>query len=150
MMTLEQQTAVVNEALTWLNTPYHASAGLKGIGVDCARSLYNVYRAVGMCDEINIPPGPSRQFIKNADAKYLETVQKYAVEIAKDELTPGCIVMFRMKDLPIFTHGAIVITVDPLVILHAVIKQGVILSSINEGFVRGAVERKYFSLKAAV
>jgi hypothetical protein len=35
------------------------------------------------------------------------------------------------------------------VILHAVINQGVILSSINEGFLRNAVEKKYFTLKAA-
>jgi hypothetical protein len=39
------RAAVVKEALTWLGTPYHHHARVKGVGVDCARLLCAVYEA---------------------------------------------------------------------------------------------------------
>lgn len=43
--------AVVAEALTWLRTPYHHAARIKGVGVDCAQFLIAVYAATGLIDD---------------------------------------------------------------------------------------------------
>lgn len=42
---------VVAEALSWLGTPYHHGARLKGIGVDCAGLLIGVSKALGLKPE---------------------------------------------------------------------------------------------------
>lgn len=39
---------VINEAATWLRTPYHHCADVRGAGVDCAMLLVRVYQACGL------------------------------------------------------------------------------------------------------
>ena len=46
------RAAIVAEATTWLGTPYHHCADVKGAGVDCAMLLVRVYAACGLT-----PPG---------------------------------------------------------------------------------------------
>jgi hypothetical protein len=47
------RAAVVQEALTWLGTPYHHHARVKGVGVDCAQQLCAVYEACGCVPHID-------------------------------------------------------------------------------------------------
>lgn len=42
------RAAVVAEARTWIGTPYHHQARVKGVGVDCAGVLIGVARALGI------------------------------------------------------------------------------------------------------
>lgn len=42
---------IVEEARSWLGTPYHHHAMVKGAGVDCAMLLVAVYGAVGLLPE---------------------------------------------------------------------------------------------------
>ncbi len=37
----------VQEALTWLGTPYHHQGRIKGVGVDCGTLICEVYEKVG-------------------------------------------------------------------------------------------------------
>ena len=39
---------IVDEALTWVDTPYHVGACLKGIGVDCAQLIAGIGLACGV------------------------------------------------------------------------------------------------------
>ena len=48
-----QRAAVVAEALTWLGTPYHHHGRLRGVGVDCAMLLAEVYCACGIIAAID-------------------------------------------------------------------------------------------------
>lgn len=41
----------VAEAMTWLGTPYHHQGRVKGVGVDCATLLCEVYKEVGLMDK---------------------------------------------------------------------------------------------------
>ena len=38
-----ERQAVAQEAISWLGTPYHPHAGIKGVGVDCGHLLIEVY-----------------------------------------------------------------------------------------------------------
>ena len=48
----------VAEAMTWLGTPYHHQGRVKGIGIDCATLLCEVYEVVGLIDHLNPRPYP--------------------------------------------------------------------------------------------
>ena len=41
---MKTREEVVNEAASWIGTPVHQNAMVKGAGVDCGRLLYAVYR----------------------------------------------------------------------------------------------------------
>lgn len=46
--TLIDRYAVVTEARTWLGTPFHHQARLKGVGVDCVGLVIGVARSLGL------------------------------------------------------------------------------------------------------
>ena len=45
--------SIVAEALSWEGTPYHHHGRIKGVGVDCAMILAEVYHAVGLLGHAN-------------------------------------------------------------------------------------------------
>jgi cell wall-associated NlpC family hydrolase len=140
-MTGEQ---IVSEALTWNNTPYHPAGRVKGVGVDCAQLIYCVYHALGLIPELPAEARSARWFIAHKDAKYLDTILKYAHEIAESDVQPGDLILYRQPSFPVDHHGAIVIS-WPGTIIHAVRGSGVILGhATDEGFIKSC-NRKYFS-----
>ncbi len=50
-MSADVRTAIVAEARSWVGTPYHHHARIKGVGVDCAQILLAVY-----CDALQLVP----------------------------------------------------------------------------------------------
>lgn len=53
---LQQRAAVIAEAESWLSTPYHHEARIKGHGVDCAQILDEercLFTAYPGCDKTN-------------------------------------------------------------------------------------------------
>jgi cell wall-associated NlpC family hydrolase len=49
-MSASQRAAVVAEAKTWIGTPYHHAADVKGHGVDCAMLLVRIYGDLGLVE----------------------------------------------------------------------------------------------------
>jgi len=43
----ERQAALIDEAATWEDTPFHPHAGIKGAGVDCVLLAMRIYQAAG-------------------------------------------------------------------------------------------------------
>lgn len=41
--------AIIDEARSWVDTPYHHQGRLKGVGVDCVGLVIGVGRALGIC-----------------------------------------------------------------------------------------------------
>jgi cell wall-associated NlpC family hydrolase len=115
MTEAETRAAIVAEAKSWLDTPYHHRARLKGVGVDCAQLPAAVYEAVGLIP--NLQPEYSPQWMMHRDEeRYLEWVRPYVREITRKKLLPGDFVMWRFGRA--YSHSAIVI--DPPVVIHAV------------------------------
>lgn len=106
MDSLEQRQAVITEAETWLRTPFHHEARVKGGGVDCAMLLAEVYHATRVVPFIE-PLRYSQQWhLHRGEEKYLPWVEKFAVEIMEKDVRPADIAMFRIGRA--WSHGGII------------------------------------------
>jgi NlpC/P60 family putative phage cell wall peptidase len=99
------RAAVVTEAESWIGTPFHHAARIKGAGVDCLMLLAEVYERAGVAPHV-APPFYVPDWHLHRDAeRYLEGLTRYAHEISDPPL-PGDIALFRFGRT--FSHGAIV------------------------------------------
>jgi hypothetical protein len=121
------RNAVIAEAVTWIRTPFHHEARVKGAGVDCGNFLIGVYGAVGLPVPAKIDHYP-RDFMLHRDREwFLEIVLQFADEITRDEVLPGDAVIFKHGRS--YSHGAIV-TAWPRII-HAAYPKGVTYGDAN-------------------
>jgi len=106
----QRRAAVVAEAVSWIGTPFHHAARVKGAGVDCLMLLAEVYERAGISAHIE-PPFYVPDWHLHRDAeRYMEGLLHYAQPIAGPpqgpEPRPGDIALFRFGRT--FSHGAIV------------------------------------------
>lgn len=113
---------VVSEARSWLGTPYHHRARVKGAGTDCGMILIAVFSQVGVIEDFD--PGEYSQewMMHRSEEKYLAQVERYATKVDRDPL-PGDIVLFKFGRC--ISHGAIV-TEWPCVV-HAYLHAGMVV-----------------------
>jgi NlpC/P60 family putative phage cell wall peptidase len=98
------RAVVIQEAKSWIGTPFHHAARVKGAGVDCLMLLAEVYERAGAASRID-PPFYVPDWHLHRDAeRYMEGLLHYAHPI--DEPEPGDIALFRFGRT--FSHGAIV------------------------------------------
>ncbi len=104
----QQRAAVVTEARSWLRTPYHHEARLKGVGVDCAQLLIGVFSApgVGLIEPLAVPHYPHDWHLHRAAERYMQIILEHACEIEGPPL-PGDVVLWRFGRC--YSHGAVVI-----------------------------------------
>lgn len=125
-----QRAAVVAEARSWIGTPYHHEARVKGRqgGVDCAQLLIGVFSApgVGLIEPMSVPHYPPDWHLHRDAERYLGTVLQHAYEIPGPPL-PGDVVVWRFGRC--FSHGAIVIE-WPLIV-EARLGIGTVLTNIK-------------------
>jgi NlpC/P60 family putative phage cell wall peptidase len=99
------RAAVVTEAESWIGTPFHHAARIKGAGVDCLMLLAEIYERAGVAPHID-PPFYVPDWHLHRDAeRYLDGLTRYASEIPFPP-QPGDIALFRFGRT--FSHGAIV------------------------------------------
>lgn len=104
---------IVEEALTWVGTPYRHHQRVKGAGVDCGQILIAIYSSLGFIPEFDPGYYPADWMNHRDEERYLGFVEQYAKEV-KIPL-PGDLAVWRFGRL--FSHGAIVI--DWPNIIHA-------------------------------
>ena len=131
--------AVIAEALSWLNTPYHPHGRVKGVGVDCAMLPAEVYHAAGMIPHVTPEHYPVDWHLHRDDERYLSVVLEHARET--DCVKPGDLVLYKWGRC--FAHGAIVIQWPTIV--HAFIGQGVVEAHGDQGRLEGR-ERRFYTL----
>lgn len=133
---------VIEIARSWIKTPFHDGACVKGVGVDCAHLLSVVYTEAGLVTAVDIKPY-SPQFMLHRDQPLFEEyVRRFGHEVA----TPGLadIVLYRVGRS--YAHGAIVSTPYPGAIIHAFKTYGFVAETgADEADLRG-ISRKFFSL----
>jgi cell wall-associated NlpC family hydrolase len=123
--------SVVAEALTWLNTPYHHHGRLKGVGTDCAMLLCEVYRVCGLIPFIDPRPYPPDWHLHRGEERYLHWVEDYADPV--ESPAPGDVALYKFGRA--VSHGGIV--VDWPLIVHADIREGVVLADGTQGRLDG-------------
>jgi cell wall-associated NlpC family hydrolase len=107
-MEVAQRQRVISVARSWVDTPYHTAARVKGRtgGVDCLTLLAEVYAEAGVVERIPIPHYPPDWHLHRSVERYLEGLLRYAHEI-EGPPQPGDIALWKFGRC--FSHGAIVI-----------------------------------------
>jgi len=124
---------LVAEARTWVGTPYHHHARVKGAGVDCAQILAAVYEAVGLVPHLDLGNYSPQWHLHHGEEAYLQWLHHVGAHRLADGLhpQPGDVGVWRFGRT--FSHGGIVVDggPDPLIV-HAYIRRGVIVSRATE------------------
>ena len=114
---------VVDEALSWLKTPYAHNKALKGYAADCALFPLAVYEATGVLTPGPVPEYSPQWFLHHSEELYMNTViSRGAVET--EALDPGNFLLWRVGRC--YSHGGIIIKWP--VIIHALRPHCVMLS----------------------
>lgn len=115
---------VIAAARSWLGTPYHDQASLKGVGCDCLGLARGVWRAI-VGDEPFIIPPYSRDWGETGSHEVLaEGARNAMIEIAPDDAGPGSLLIFRMEQRAIAKHVGILTEAGTFI--HAYERLGVI------------------------
>lgn len=143
MVETAQVEALITEAHTWLNTPYHAHARIKGKGggVDCAQLLIAVYEGTGLAPNVPVPDGYSTVVPKGGE--YIDTILLYCDEIDESQAQRGDVVVYKTSHG--WMHSGIVVS-WPNAIIHATEKRGVVMTTGVDDFLRGK-PRRFFRLR---
>ena len=77
MNAVDQRMLVRDLARGWVRTPYYHSAALKGVGIDCARILIEVYADAGLIERFD-PGRYTRDWhLHRNEERYLETIESF-------------------------------------------------------------------------
>ena len=132
---------VVAEAYTWLGTPYHHQARIKGVGVDCAMLLCEVFEATKLTDRIEPDDYPPDWHLHQGEERYLRYVEQYGVEVTEPK--PGDVALFQFGRC--ISHGALV--VDWPVVIHAYFREGCTVADATQGTLKGRLRKFYTMFK---
>jgi cell wall-associated NlpC family hydrolase len=108
-----QRNLVIAEAQSWLGTPFHENAAIKGVGVDCGRFLVHCFQAAGvkvpdLSDSANYPHG---WHLHRSDERYLNLISQFT-KITQFPL-PGNIVMYRIGRG--YAHSGIIVNYPEII-----------------------------------
>lgn len=115
---------VIATARSWLGTPYHDQASLRGVGCDCLGLARGVWREVVGAESFAIPPY-SRDWGETGPHEVLaERARRMMSEIAPTDAVPGALILFRMAPRAIAKHVGILTGPDSFI--HSYERLGVI------------------------
>lgn len=123
---------IVDEARKWLGTPYVHQASVKGAGADCLGLLRGVWRAV-MGHEPEAVPVYSMDWSEpQGEERMWAAARRNLVEKSIETLTPGDILLFRMREDGVAKHLGIVSQPDPVLrFIHAYSGHGVVENALS-------------------
>lgn len=104
-MTIRER--IIAEAHTWLRTPYHHQAHIKGVGVDCVWLLIEVFKSVGIV-AADFDPGnyAGEWYFHKSEEIYLTGVIAHAQRVTEPK--PGDVAMYKFGHTA--SHGAIIVS----------------------------------------
>ena len=109
---------IVTLARGWIGTPYHHQASLQGVGCDCLGLVRGVYRQYTGTDP-ETPPAYSRDWAESTGSEtMLDAAARHLSSVPFDQLSPGHVLIFRLRAGLIAKHAAILAT--PTTMIHAI------------------------------
>jgi cell wall-associated NlpC family hydrolase len=110
-----QRRAIAREAQSWIGTPYHPQADIKGAGVDCGMLLVRVFVDTGLCEPFDPRPYADDWYLHRTEERYLGFIFDRTKEV--EAPLPGDVMVFRYGRC--YAHEGIVTDASPLAIVHA-------------------------------
>jgi cell wall-associated NlpC family hydrolase len=100
-----ERCAVIAEALTWVGTPWHANARIKGAGVDCTMFVAEVYERAGVLPHLEFGDYSSDWFLHVDEEGMWKEALRWCEEVPIPQ--PGDFAAWKFGKA--FSHAAIVI-----------------------------------------
>jgi NlpC/P60 family putative phage cell wall peptidase len=94
---------IVNQARTWLGTPFHHQARLKGKGCDCLGLIIGVVDELGLKDAQGSPLATYDEitYSKEPDGAYLaQKLTGLLDEVSPEEAQAGDLALFKVRENP--------------------------------------------------
>lgn len=127
------QRKVMQEAISWLGTPYHHNARVKGAGVDCAMLLCEVFERSGAIPKIEPEQYPHDWHLHKDKERFLQMLDAHGERVESfANVMPGDVITFKFGRC--FSHGSIYI--GSYEIIHAYIGRGVIRTSVFDSLLK--------------
>ena len=120
-----KRAALITEARSWLGTPYHHQAALKGVGCDCIGLLRGIYAAFGGVVALPADYSPTWH-VHRAEERLRAGLQRYGTEVPLLSARPGDILLFGLGRGPA-AHAAVLI--EPDVMIHAYAEAAAVIAS---------------------
>lgn len=99
---------IIETARSWIGTPYHHQAALKGVGCDCLGLVRGVWREV-YGEEPEAPPSYSPDWAERSGRETLmEAAGRHMAAKPKRLAAPGDVVLFRVVASGPAKHAAII------------------------------------------
>lgn len=134
MTVAAQRLQVLQEARSWLHTPYHHHGRVKGAGVDCAQLLCAVYEACSLVPHVDPGFYPVDWHLHRSEELFVYWLGQHARQLPEGTAPQvGDAFVFRYGRT--FSHGAIYAGEDSQgrgLLIHSYIGRGVILSGFHE------------------
>lgn len=127
-MTEAEGKRVAEAAKTWLGTPHINGARVKGKGVDCGMLLIGSLEDAGVMERnsMEIAPYSNEWHLHHSEEWFLSYVKSKCRKVRKPR--PGDFLLYQYGRC--ISHGAVYVGDGRVV--HAVVRQGVIMSDTNE------------------
>lgn len=122
------RASIIDEAMRWINTPFHHEARVINAGVDCANLLVAVFSAVGLMPNIELDPYPQDWHLHRDKKRFIDVLSIYAYPITAAEVLPGDVAMWKYGRQE--AHGSIVVAWPT--IIHAWRDAGAVVKTETE------------------
>lgn len=113
----DKRMNVCRIARTWLGTPYHHQAAVKGAGVDCAMFIKAVFEEAALIPKTPMPDYSPQWHLHHSTELLVKRLLRHAVEIDQATALPGDIVALKFGQT--HSHCAIVLETGWPLIAHA-------------------------------
>ncbi len=130
---LEMPDRIVAEARRWIGTPYVHQSSAFGAGADCLGLIRGIWR-VCIGEEPFAPPSYTQDWSEASGQEVLmAAADRLLVRKADRALSPGQVLLFRMRDRAVAKHLGIVSQAgrEPRFV-HAYSGHGVVESSLSD------------------
>lgn len=133
---------ICDVARTWLRTPFHDCAKVKGAGVDCGQFLAAVFEEAALEAPVKIEPYSPQWYLNKGVEFFLEYITSRAFEIQQRDALPGDVVIYKFGRA--FSHAAIIIEPRWPRIIHAYRQERMVtMGQGDQGFLAER-ERKFY------
>lgn len=110
-----ERERLLDEAMSWLRTPYIHATGIKGVGIDCAMLLVRCVVDTGLREPFDPRPYPQHWHLHQNEERYQGWLARFGKQV--ETPTPGDVVVMRYGR--VFSHGGFVLNQHQIIHAHA-------------------------------